>query len=62
MVGDAHPTSTPFPERKAIDWRSWAALAWALGCGVLYAKSMLEQKAPGALATILKFVGMPEVR
>jgi hypothetical protein len=54
--------TTPRPGRGAIDWRGWIALAWALGCGAPYVRSMLEQKAPGMLSSILRLVGMSEVR
>lgn len=33
---------------RAIDWRCALALAWAIGFGVLYARAMIEAKAPRA--------------
>jgi hypothetical protein len=34
------------------DWRSWLALAWAAWFGVLYARMVLEERAPGVLLAI----------
>jgi hypothetical protein len=35
-----------------IDWRSWLTLAWAVWFGVLYARTVLEGRAPDALRAI----------
>jgi len=36
--------------RKSDDWRSWLALAWMVGFGLLYLLMIVREKAPGLLA------------
>jgi hypothetical protein len=38
--------------RGKPDWRAWLALAWAAWFGVLYARMVLEERAPGVLLAI----------
>jgi hypothetical protein len=38
--------------RRAIDWRSWLALAWVAWFGVLYTRMVLDERAPGVLRAI----------
>ncbi|WP_435010668.1 hypothetical protein P12x_001947 [Tundrisphaera lichenicola] len=38
-----------------IDWRAWLALAWAAWFGCLYARMVLEERAPGILRAIESF-------
>src|SRR5690242_15445365 len=40
----------------SLDWRGLIALAWAVGFGLLYARMMLESKAPGLLAALRRMV------
>lgn len=35
-----------------IDWRSWLALAWVIVFGSLYARMVLQERAPGLWASI----------
>jgi hypothetical protein len=37
---------------RATDWRAWLALAWAAWFGVLYARMVLDERAPGVLRKI----------
>lgn len=37
---------------RPIDWRAWLALAWAAWFGLLYARMVLEERAPGILRAI----------
>ncbi len=39
--------------RPRFDWRSWLALAWAAWFGLLYARMVLDERAP-ALAQALR--------
>jgi hypothetical protein len=56
-VGGAHPTTTTKRTQPRCDWRSWLALAWAAWFGVLYARMVLEERAPEALRAIERAVG-----
>ena len=38
--------------RSEVDWRGWLALAWAAWFGVLYARMVLDARAPGVLLAI----------
>jgi hypothetical protein len=39
------PRSEPTPAgRRRLDWRGWIILAWAVGCGLLYARMVVEQR------------------
>jgi hypothetical protein len=38
--------------RRTIDWPGWLALAWAAWFGVLYARMVLEERAPRVLRAI----------
>ncbi len=42
---------------RSIDWRSWLALAWAAWFGVLYARMVLEERAPRVLRAIERAAG-----
>jgi hypothetical protein len=44
------------PERDSVDWRGWLALAWIIPLALLYARMILEQRAPGLLG-VLKLLG-----
>jgi hypothetical protein len=44
--------STATDSKNRIDWRAWLALAWAGWFGVLYARMVLEERAPRALRAI----------
>ncbi|WP_435016463.1 hypothetical protein TA3x_004029 [Tundrisphaera sp. TA3] len=50
------PDPTPGP-RPSPDWRGWIALAWAAAAGVLYARMVLEERAPGLLRSIGRLAG-----
>jgi hypothetical protein len=39
-------------ERRPIDWRGWAALAWVLPFTLLYVRMILERRAPGLLRVL----------
>ncbi len=39
------------------DWPGWAALGWAAGFGLLYARMVVEQKAPGLLQIVRQYLG-----
>lgn len=43
------------PKPAPIDWRGWLSLAWFVGFGVLYALSILKEKAPAVYA---RFAGL----
>lgn len=36
------------------DWRGWLALAWAVGFGLLYARMVLAERAPGLLDRVAR--------
>jgi hypothetical protein len=38
--------------RRALDWRAWLALAWAVWFGVFYVRMVLEERAPRVLRVI----------
>lgn len=40
------------PARRAIDWRAWLVLAWAAWFGLLYARMVLDERAPAVLPAI----------
>jgi hypothetical protein len=42
--------------RRTFDWRAWLALAWALWFGVLYARMVMIERAPGLLHAIERAV------
>ena len=42
---------------RRCDWRAWLALAWAVGFGLLYARMVLEERAPGLLAMVGRWAG-----
>lgn len=42
------------PDRRPVDWRGWLLLAWALATGTLYARMILEQKAPALLELLAR--------
>jgi hypothetical protein len=44
--------STSSSSKLRIDWRGWLALAWAVWFGVLYARMVLEERAPRVLRAI----------
>ena len=39
-------------EGRPVDWRGWAALAWVIPLALLYARMILERRAPGLLGAI----------
>ena len=39
--------------RPRAGWRTWAALAWALAFGLLYAVTVIESRAPALRRAIL---------
>ncbi|WP_161602311.1 hypothetical protein [Tautonia marina] len=39
-----------------IDWRSWLTLAWVIGFGSLYARMVLQERAPGLWDLIRGFL------
>jgi hypothetical protein len=39
-------------QRRSLDWRGWLALIWAAWFGVLYARMVVDQRAPRALRAI----------
>jgi hypothetical protein len=43
-------------EGRAIDWRGWFALGWAGWFGVLYARTILVERAPGLLRAIGRII------
>ena len=52
------PSRTPDTNRttRRFDWPTWLALAWALWFGVLYARMVLDERAPGVLRAIERAV------
>ncbi len=42
--------------RPSIDWQAWLALAWAAWFGLLYARMVLDERAPGVLPAIGRVV------
>ncbi len=46
-------------EPRSIDWRGWLALAWLAWFGWLYARMVLEQRAPGLLDLIQSMGPVP---
>ncbi len=38
--------------RAGFDWRSWLALGWVVVFGMLYARMVLRERAPGVWAAI----------
>ncbi len=47
-------------DRTRIDWRGWLALAWAAWFGLLYAKMVLDERAPGLARAIGRFLPMDD--
>lgn len=43
---------------KGIDWRSWVALGWVVVFGSLYARMVLETRAPGVWEAIRERLGI----
>ena len=43
-------------DRPRVDWRGWIALAWAIPFAVLYARMILEQRAPGGVEVVVVVV------
>ncbi len=39
-------------DRPSIDWRGWIALAWAAWFGLLYARMVLDERAPAVLPAV----------
>jgi hypothetical protein len=44
--------STVTGSKKSVDWRAWLALIWAGWFGLLYARMVLQERAPRALHAI----------
>jgi hypothetical protein len=51
-MNDRDPNSPRPRARRPIDWAGWIALAWALAFGLLYARMIVEQKAPRLLSLV----------
>ncbi|WP_199756780.1 hypothetical protein [Tautonia sociabilis] len=49
--------SEPTTGSPRRDWRSWLALCWAVVFGLLYARMVLQERAPGVWEAIRQFAG-----
>ena len=43
-------------ERRPVDWRGWAAMAWAVWFGGLYARMVAVERAPAVARSIERMV------
>ena len=43
---------------RRIDWQSWLALAWVIVFGSLYARMVLQERAPGLWALLRGFLSL----
>ncbi len=55
---DAGPIAVRPEGTSRLDWRGWLALAWAIWFGVLYARMVIDERAPG----IFRAIGRPVQR
>jgi hypothetical protein len=39
-------------DKEGFDWRSWLTLGWVVVFGALYARMVLQERAPGAWEAI----------
>lgn len=42
----------PRSEPTGVDWRAWIALAWVVVFGVLYTRTVVEQRGPKIRAAL----------
>lgn len=55
------PPSDPIPSDRSSprpDWRAWAALAWVAVFGMLYARMMIRERAPGLWDRVREAIGV----